>query len=190
MSFTRVSARFAWPSAGPPRGGRYRTEAAGARTRHNRNSNRQQSLHTAPGHYWQGKALQFGHTRVRNGPPAQVPLTEAGLNGVKKGPKGSGFVKARATAIVCTLRLRVARRAWHRRRDKRRTSGRLQQNRCPSPPISGSAETTSRRASSSISAGRSTSPPSRSPILIAWWSICRKPLSSLPPKRASSRAAW
>jgi len=38
VSFTRVSARFAWPSAGPPRGGRYRTEVAGARTRHNRNS--------------------------------------------------------------------------------------------------------------------------------------------------------
>ncbi len=47
--------------------------------------------------------MQFGHTRTGNSPAAQVPLTEAGLNGLKRGFKGSGFVTARATAIIGTL---------------------------------------------------------------------------------------
>jgi N-acetylmuramoyl-L-alanine amidase len=47
--------------------------------------------------------LQFGHTRGGNGPGAQVPLTEEGLNGVNRGLKGFGFVKARAIAISGSL---------------------------------------------------------------------------------------
>ena len=53
VSFTRVSARFAWPSADLLKGGGTGPKAAGARTRHNRNSNRQQDLHTALNPSWQ-----------------------------------------------------------------------------------------------------------------------------------------
>src|SRR5262249_62271104 len=44
MSFTRVSARFAWPAPGPPRGGRDRTGGAGAPTGHKPKPKRQQPL--------------------------------------------------------------------------------------------------------------------------------------------------
>jgi N-acetylmuramoyl-L-alanine amidase len=47
--------------------------------------------------------LQFGHTGTGNGILAQVPLTEAALNGLKSGSKGSGFVTTRAIAIAGAL---------------------------------------------------------------------------------------
>ena len=49
----------------PPQGGRYRTYAAGARTRHNRNSNRQQHLTYGSEPLLASIALQFGHTGAR-----------------------------------------------------------------------------------------------------------------------------
>ena len=95
VSFTRVSARFAWPSAVLLEGGGTGPKAAGARTRHNRNSNRQQHLTYGSEPWLASKALQFGHTRARKclvvGPQwhrkwafTQVPLTEAPLNGLKR----------------------------------------------------------------------------------------------------------
>jgi len=47
--------------------------------------------------------LQFGHTGTGNGILAQVPLTEAALNGLKSGSKGSRFVTTRAIAIAGAL---------------------------------------------------------------------------------------
>jgi N-acetylmuramoyl-L-alanine amidase len=47
--------------------------------------------------------LQLGHTVAPNNALAQVPLTEAALNGLKKTLKGSGFVTVRAIAIASAL---------------------------------------------------------------------------------------
>jgi hypothetical protein len=79
LSFTRASARFARPSAGLPRGGGPGPKRAGTRTRHNRNSNRQQDS------TYGAKSLKARHLcrlatpAPRTARKAQVPLTQSTL---------------------------------------------------------------------------------------------------------------
>src|SRR4029077_3281263 len=65
VSFTRVSARVAWPSAVLLEGGGTGPKAAGARTRHNRNSNRQQHLTYGSKPSLEHKTLHLCNTRAR-----------------------------------------------------------------------------------------------------------------------------
>src|SRR5271165_2827854 len=61
VSFTRVSARFAARSPGFLEGAILDRRAGGPNAAQPE-LDRQQSLHTAPGPGWQGKAVQDGHT--------------------------------------------------------------------------------------------------------------------------------
>ena len=87
LSFTRVSARFAVRSPGFLEGA-ILDWRAGARTRHNRNFNRQQTPTYGPKPLMARELVQASHTRAQNVAFAQVPLTETPPNGVKRGAKG------------------------------------------------------------------------------------------------------
>jgi hypothetical protein len=103
MSFTRVSARFTWPSADLLEGGGTGPKRPGPE-RGTTGTLTISTPYIRP-ETLAGKGSFAGAPHWRNGNTlnAQVPLTEAALNELKKGLEGSGFVTPRAITIVSAL---------------------------------------------------------------------------------------
>ena len=87
----------------PPRGGGTGPKAAGARTRHNRNSNHQQYPTYGAEPVLASKALRVGHSCAPKWACCSSSVNRYTCLCAKRGSKGSGFVTARAIAFVSTL---------------------------------------------------------------------------------------